>query len=417
MSLINELPSELLARAFEIGIFKWGIQFLPPLRLTCQSWNEIVLFTPRLFGIIDVTRVSRSTIQRQLARAKAAPLYVTIPRYLNRYHGAELETILLTTAENWVYAAVPMRVMYKIHPRRRDDLTRLDALHVAAGDPKLAAASESFWGATAPPKLRFFSADGLCSREVHSLIVVPSSIIDFELKNLHGGRRLEHDYYCQRDIPMKELLGILARIPNAARICLDTIQSLQPAAEPLLALTFSHLTELDLTRVRWAPHFLASMNLPALQNLVIVDCEMAPRWGGSWQVVFMQWSQPGWLPVNLQSIDIRGSLEESDVDAFIRWLARLPNVVRLMHDEDARITAALAYDASLCPGVVHLAIERAYEFADLMLLAKHRRARLKFISAALCFEGSEDEIAELKNLVEEVHCVCFSCGFDVGLTV
>ncbi|KAF9050878.1 hypothetical protein BDZ89DRAFT_1057311, partial [Hymenopellis radicata] len=136
---------------------------------------------------------------------------------------------------------------------------------------------------------------------------------------------------------------------------------------------------------------------------------MAPRWG-SWQVVFMQWSQPEWLPVNLQSIDIRGSLKESDVDAFIRWLARLPNVVRFMHDEDTRITAALACDASLCPGL------RAYEFADLMALAKRRRARLKFISAALCFEGSDEEIAELKDLVEEVHCACFSCGFAVGLT-
>ncbi|KAF8903417.1 hypothetical protein CPB85DRAFT_1320015 [Mucidula mucida] len=407
MSLISELPSELLARAFEIGIFKWGIQFLLPLRLTCQSWNEIVLFTPRLFGIIDLNHVSQSTIKRQLASAKAAPLYVTIPRYLG-YNGAELETILLTTAENWVYAAVPMRVMYKIHPGRRDAFTRLDALHVAAGDQKLA--SESFWGQTAPPKLRFFSADGLCSRGVYSLIV--PSIVDFELNNLHG--RLEH--HRLRDIPMKELLDILARIPNAARICLDTIQCLQPAAETLPALTFSHLTELDLTRVRWAPHFLASMKVPALQNLVIVDCEMAPKWG-SWQVVFMQWSQPGWLPVNLQSIDIRGSLKESDVDAFTRWLARLPNVVRFMHDEDARITAALACDASLCPGLVHLAIERAYEFADLMVLAKHRRPRLKFISAALCFEGSEDEIAELKDMVEEVHCVCFSCGFDGGLTV
>ena len=74
-----DVPPELFARIFEIGIQAFGISFLPPIALVCRSWADLVRNTPRLWGIFDLRRFKYweiSKVQNQMQKSKKAPLQV-----------------------------------------------------------------------------------------------------------------------------------------------------------------------------------------------------------------------------------------------------------------------------------------------------------------------------------------------------
>jgi hypothetical protein len=80
-----DIPPEILASAFEVGVLTWGIRYLPPMCLICKEWNQVIINTPHLWGIIEVnTNSDGKFLLDQIARAKAAPL--TIPLSLLGLH-------------------------------------------------------------------------------------------------------------------------------------------------------------------------------------------------------------------------------------------------------------------------------------------------------------------------------------------
>lgn len=177
---------------------------------------------------------------------------------------------------------------------------------------------------------------------------------------------------------------------------------------------------------------------PSLQTFCLIDSYPYSGDHMHWNLVFMQWSQPSFVPANLHTLEIRSSLRETDVPTFIQWLSLLPNVVRLILDDDALFRckeASLIEKLSshpvdgedwFCPSLMQLFVEGDVQVVDLIAIAgarggvveppfatTSRPSRLRLIEAPLCVSGWDDEIAELKRLVDETRCSCFSCALGL----
>ncbi|KAG6820586.1 hypothetical protein H0H93_014813 [Arthromyces matolae] len=99
------IPHEILATVFEIGILTWDIRFLPPLRLVCHTWNEIVMTTPRLWGIISLDKwTDPDRLAYQISKAKHSPISIYVRRP-NEVRSKALHMIV-GLSSNWVHADV-----------------------------------------------------------------------------------------------------------------------------------------------------------------------------------------------------------------------------------------------------------------------------------------------------------------------
>lgn len=415
-----QLPPEIYAHIFEVGVHKWGVGFLPPLCLTCSDWNAIVLSTPRLYGIVDFT-LSRRHGLAQLSRAKSAPLYLTLPTERRRYY--ECEQDLLSLVHNWVYASVPTRTLESV---RGEDLCSLEELHVTScGDKE--SPKEKLWD-VAPSKLRVLGANSVSPSWVKN--VLSRGVTQFEFRDIDRRDRCTNS----------QLFELLTLIPNAISITLESLylfdgpqSSSESASVPMEGLLNLHIESLR----RFALQ-VSRIRAPSLQTFCLIDSYPYSGDHMHWNLVFMQWSQPSFVPANLHTLEIRSSLRETDVPTFIQWLSLLPNVVRLILDDDALFRckeASLIEKLSshpvdgedwFCPSLMQLFVEGDVQVVDLIAIASarggvveppfattSRPSRLRLIEAPLCVSGWDDEIAELKRLVDETRCSCFSCALGL----
>ncbi len=415
-----QLPPEIYAHIFEVGVHKWGVGFLPSLCLTCSDWNAIILSTPRLYGIIDFT-LSRRHGLAQLSRAKSAPLYLSLPTERRRYY--ECEQDLLSLVHNWVYASVPTRTLESV---RGEDLCSLEELHVTScGDKD--SPKEKLWD-VAPSKLRVLGANSVSPSWVKN--VLSRGVTQFEFRDIDRWNRCTNS----------QVFELLTLIPNAISITLESLDlfdgpqsSSESASVPMQGLLNLHIESLR----RFALQ-VSRIRAPSLQTFCLIDSYPYSGDHMHWNLVFMQWSQPSFVPANLHTLEIRSSLRETDVPTFIQWLSLLPNVVRLILDDDALFRCKEAslieklsshpvdgeglvlsvFDAALCrrrrAGCgSHRDSGCPWRGGRAPFATMSRPSRLRLIEAPLCVSGWDDEIAELKRLVDETRCSCFSCALDL----
>ncbi|KAJ7753584.1 hypothetical protein DFH07DRAFT_960056 [Mycena maculata] len=87
-----------------------------------------------------------------------------------------------------------------------------------------------------------------------------------------------------------------------------------------------------------------NMRAPALCMLSICNCT------AQMSSVLSQWSQAGFLPSHLQSLELSHCLSEADIPFLIGWLARLPALLRLtiVHNDEisnpSSLTASVEND-------------------------------------------------------------------------
>ena len=67
---------------------------------------------------------------------------------------------------------------------------------------------------------------------------------------------------------------------------------------------------------------------------------------------FSQWSHPSFVPVKLHTLELVSCLIFTDVPFLIRWLTRLPNLVRLILKDDAIGEAATLESLISYPSLV-----------------------------------------------------------------
>ena len=253
----------------------------------------------------------------------------------------------------------------------------------------------------------------------------------------------------------------LSRIPRAITIELCQVQHLDhpdrvpPPPRPIV---LAKLESLRLRGVKLAPAVLSAIAAPSLQTLSIHEVPERLQW---WEVpytrsmsgFFAQWSQPSHTPTHLHTLELIDSLGSGDTPYFIRWLRRLPNLVRLLitddeigkaatstptgSNEEVNLYNALAYpwkaedgssssSAWLCPSLMILYLDTGPEFTDLIPIARSRGgiappaannipppARLRRLESHLCPVHNLDELDELKSLIDEANCICTQCGLTI----
>ncbi|KAK0218952.1 hypothetical protein IW262DRAFT_1273761 [Armillaria fumosa] len=397
-----QLPPEIYAYIFEIGVHTWGVGFLPSLCLTCSDWHAIVLSTPRLYGIIDFI-LSRRHGLAQLSRAKSAPLYLTLPTERRRYY--ECEQNLLSLVHNWVYASVPTRTLESV---RGEDLCSLEELHVTS-----------------------------CGDKDSQKEVVGRRTLEVE----GSGSQLSFSFVGEERVePWRDSIRLLTLIPNAISITLEYLHLLDgpQSSSESASVPMEGLLNLRIDSLRRFALQVFQIRTPSLQTFCLIDSYPYRGDHMHWNLVFMQWSQPSFVPANLHTLEIRSSLRETDVPAFIQWLSLLPNVVRLILDDDALFRCKEAsfieklsshpVDGKdwFCPSLMQLFVEGDMQVVDLIAIAgarggvveppfaaTSRPSRLRLIEAPLCVSGWDDEIAELKRLVDETRCSCSSCALGL----
>ncbi|KAJ2927458.1 hypothetical protein H1R20_g9636, partial [Candolleomyces eurysporus] len=121
-----DIPPEILASAFEIGVLRWGIRYLPPMCLVCKEWNQVIINTPHLWGIIEVTTNSHAEfLLDQTARAKATSLTIFVSKgALNSHSLAPVIRGLVALSPNWIKATVARTSLNKCRRARVPTKTR-----------------------------------------------------------------------------------------------------------------------------------------------------------------------------------------------------------------------------------------------------------------------------------------------------
>ncbi|KAG6915478.1 hypothetical protein DXG01_011309 [Tephrocybe rancida] len=430
---MEEVPHEILAVVFEIGILTWDIRFLPPLRLVCRSWNDIVMTTPRLWGLITVDKGSNLTrLKAQILKAKNSPLTITARRTTVRRHQKALQ-MLVDLSSNWVYLDATTAML---RPGRWSNLRgTLETLRlITCGSPRDGqAAAEEFFDTRGPvhqepPRLRSFAAHNLSDSWL--LPFLSSSITSFELHAHHSIR-----------VGLLATLIYLSKIPRVSSLLLHGVQYLDDHAPVDIQrpLHLKRLTTLEVDCVQHPATILGEIIAPSLQTLVVKNSHIGPS--------LIVWSQPkSGLPTLLRSLTLSNCLEIRDVAFLIRWLARLPSLTHLaLHDdaiaraaelppfdEETNLFAALASPEGagtvggwLCPSLTRIQLSMDLQIMDLLPLSRARGSRsmtlgsntpsslLHYLGAPMCPNGRPEEIEELKGLFDEALCECFACQFNL----
>ncbi|GLB42915.1 hypothetical protein LshimejAT787_1203640 [Lyophyllum shimeji] len=457
----SQIPPEVFAAVFEIGILTWDIQFLPPLRLVSKAWNDIIMTTPHLWGIITIHKDTdfRRT-EYQIIRAKESPLAISVQARMNM-PPYKIIRMLVSLARNWRCAEVSIRLLVRC--RWSDLRGSLETLKLTSTGMQHIL-PENFFNLDdepafrRPPRLRSLTAVGLSKEWV--LPLLSPAITYFEL--------------CHRDESvvthqLADTLTYLQKTPNVSDLKLDGVRHVVDRDLPAdfqRPVRLAKLITLKLDGVLYPSTLLCKLSAPVLQTLAVHRAPVQYEdeygvYGRAYErrllhpdlqplsPFFTQWSDGAFLPEKLHTLVLEDCLQVQDVAFLIGWLARLPNLVRLTlwddaiapaaeDEEETNVIRALASPDGarrhaggggwLCPALMQLRIATDLRVADLVPLARARGGRyvqpnsaavppkrLRYLEAPLCPCGSEEEIELLRGLVDEVRCVCLSCQFELAL--
>ncbi|KAJ7905007.1 hypothetical protein B0H13DRAFT_740756 [Mycena leptocephala] len=441
--MLDTIPPEIFAHILEIATEAWGIGFLPPICLVSSTCYDVVVSTPSLWGIIVVEKQSSvSLLNQQLAKAKATDLRITFSRkgWQNRSKNKHVQrfiTDLVSLANNWVRVDMPTNLLSST---RWADMGRVEVLnlrlHGGTGNDADKFFDSSAGAAYTQPKLHSFTATGLPEEWVTRFL--SPSITYFEFGRFGGWNER---------IPASMVQGYLSLTPNIHTLSLVAL-SFSPFSAAKNIVSLPNLHNLELTRVHDFTPLLLNMRAPALRTLTIRDS------AGQMNSIFSQWSQPSFVPVHLQSLELSDCLSPTDTPLLIGWLARLPALVRLTISDSDEIGDPDAPTASpetdlfqalasphgagpvvggwLCPSLAHLCldVDTSLRTAHLLPIVRARGgattqvpgvpARLRSMQGPLCCSGTAEELAELRSYFEEAsdaRCICLSCSFDLGATI
>ncbi|RDB21987.1 hypothetical protein Hypma_010885 [Hypsizygus marmoreus] len=443
----TQIPLDVFVAVFEIGTLTWGVRYLPPLCIVCRAWNDIILSNPRLWGIVTVTKDSTGEdLETHIAKAKASPLTIFIrspsqKKALQRAIGA-----LIGLSHNWVSADVPVQLLTRCRwPNLRGTLESLRL----SGSSRISDSNvDAFFAPeqdqstfSAPPRLRSLAVDG-----VHKAWITPllsSSITYLEL-NLRDS-----------NIQTQQLSDTLDYLTRASEVVILKLNNVQHYSHSLAShhpVCLPKLLTLGVDRVLYPSTLLSQISAPSLQTLTIRgQAELLWKYLSQPELNFLgpffaQWSQGIFLPTQLHTLELVDCLQVSDVALLIRWLARLPSLVRLIliddsiararelrsSSEETNILAALASPEGagpvvggwLCPMLMQFCFSTDFQVTDLIPLARARGGvatpslttvirpgRLRVIEAPLCPSGTTEDIRVLANLMDQVRCTCVECQF------
>ncbi|KAF7361290.1 hypothetical protein MSAN_01161500 [Mycena sanguinolenta] len=439
--MLDQIPPEILGYILQIGIETWGIGLLSTICLVSSACRDVVVSTPSLWGIFVVDKHrSWSLLNRQLVQVKAADLRITIPHKSSHTydkHARKFFASLVPLAPNWVRVEMPTNVF---SAARWADMRRVEVLRLRFHGGTTGRSASQFFESSegVPPSqsnLHSFTGSALPEEWVTPFLSPRITYLELgRLGGQYGGR--------YKQIPASLVHGYLALAPNVHTLCLPDLSFL-PFSESKTLVSLRSLHNLELARVRDLTPLLLGIRAPALRALTIRDSI------GQLNSVFSQWSQPSFLPANLQLLELANSLSTSDIPFFIGFLARLPALIRLIVSDTDEINpehatvetdlfkALASPDGAgpivggwLCPSLLHLCIDVPLRVVDVLPIARARGnttariagspARLRSLQGPLCSSGSEEEMSELRSYFadpEDVRCLCLSCSFNLSATM
>ncbi|KAJ7589105.1 hypothetical protein C8J56DRAFT_888718 [Mycena floridula] len=379
MAAIDLIPHEILARIFEITVIESSIVALPPLCLTSKAWNDLIACTPRLWGIIHLSRSSKIPAPRlytQISKVKSAPLTIIIHTgfysTIGKFHAPFVHIIheLVSLSHNWVNADVSTQVFRRL---KRLDMLECLSLHGGGGDK---GAKDYYAFVAETPKLRAFAASDIDEQWLQRLL--SPSITFFMLSN--------------QSFAVSKTLELLSKVPNVTTLRLTSIQQ-RPADIDVLSIP--HLVTLELDTVQNPVQLLCHIQSPNLQTFVVTNCDTLEL---PMSTFFAQWSQPGFLPAKLRSLHLEECLCSGDIPYLIHWLSRLQKLVRLVLRDSALAPELLDLESSpdifaalaspeLCPSLMQLFIDTDLELSVLFPIAVARGGRGAFVSQRKQFRG------------------------------
>jgi F-box-like len=463
-AMIDTLPGEILATAFELGVLTVGPRFLPPVCLVCRSWNDVARNTPRLWGIIDIYKhANPQLIQHQLARCKAAPLTVFFSSSTNirkRTYEAILST-LLDMSENWESAVVPLDVFeQRAWPDMYPDL---EELVITSGRGSHLVLT-SFGGVgSSSRKLRKVALEGL-----HLSYMKP--FLSPYLKSL--------SYIGQTNakLDLAETIQLLCQAPNLVHLKMHQLDLRPQLLSTLRIVSLPHLETLDIAYHEYPSLLLSHIAAP---NLKTVSIDHGTRIKGRsqqwwWNQIhtnttapgdpaktltpfLSQWCDSQFLPERLHTLNLMHCIKHGDLPVLASFLQRVPALVRLsivglkaephdrdyLHNDDdvledeaaARevfriLSSTLASttvggsDQWLLPALTVLQLElQTLHPRDLIEIAQKRGVyssttegppkRLRTLFGFICSGGDEDEVKRLKSLVATTYCTCIGCSMSL----
>jgi hypothetical protein len=456
-----DIPPEILASAFEVGVLTWGIRYLPPICLVCKEWNQVVINTPHLWGIIEITTNSDGKVLLdQIARAKAAPLTIFVTKgALNSRSLAPAIKGIVALSPNWIAATVPQTLLNRCRwIDLRDSLLELSITNVS----DTLDSSRFFDGITQtpslrPPALRHLSVDYtfVYHGEWDDHFVTPS----IQTLNINASN------YDQ--VTLSSTLDQLSKTPNVRQLSIHNMHHQPILPERSMVVYLDSLLSLTVDWVEFPSFLLSSISCRNLKSLTIDPCPIRGM-RGSWPIqnasfdpsfrvispFLTQWCSPKHLPSSLHSLKLEGCMNVEDIPNLIRFLARLPNlaVLALIGDvldycpeyygpytDENDILTALASPTGarsgiggwLCPSLRELDIEAEISFQHLLdvVILRGRNSHdvesngtsdsatgppktLQTVIAYICGEGTKESREQLRSLVEEAYCTCSGCCFE-----
>ncbi|KAK7053254.1 Glucose-repressible alcohol dehydrogenase transcriptional effector [Paramarasmius palmivorus] len=445
---MDTLPPEILARIFEIGIHAWGTTLISKLSHTCRHWKSVVDSTPRLWGIIQVSKKSKR-LDSHLTKAREAPLSVTVSGVQS------LPPKLLSLARNWEFADVSI---LSLQGTRRDQFPSLEVLVLKGSSWREALQKETadafFDGEHSPQSsLRSLTVDKVSNAKWVTGFLSP--LVTY-LKITAQDERYPVGHYLRRtDGAQHDVLSYLRRTPKLAELHIGCISiRIDNNRRDVHLPNLSTLCASQSTSPN-TPECLAHICAPALQTLSISNTESTPSMWHAREIrscrgLFTQWSHPSFIPVHLHTLELRHCLGPGDIPFLIRWLYRLPHLVRLIvqydshhvyesgesnDTEESNLLLALSLlkpvdantqpvfgrrDVALCPSLYQLTMEVDVDVLDLLAVVKARGSRssntgaLQVVYAPFCGDGTMDDVVtELKSSVHVASCTCLGCELEI----
>ncbi|KAH6905003.1 hypothetical protein BKA70DRAFT_516267 [Coprinopsis sp. MPI-PUGE-AT-0042] len=468
--MIDILPEEVLATAFELGVLTIGPRFLPPVCLVCSTWNSIVCNTPRLWGIIDIYKnVSPQRIQDQLARCKAAPLTVFLAGSsdIGKKPYKALVNRLLDMSENWESAAIPSNVFeQRVWP---DMYPNLEELVLTSGPRSNVAPTRPSRGNAQIPSKKLRK---VVLERVHSSYM--KLFLSPYLTSL--------TYIGQPDVvlDLAETINFLSQLPLLHFCKIRQVNFKPQLLSTVRVASLPHLETLDIAYHAYPSLLLSYISAPNLKTLTIDRVGWTARatnprqrwWqpaptllddpGRTLTPFLSQWCDAQSLPSKLHTLNLVHCIIPGDIPVLVSFLQRIPGLVRLTivglrpgrvlgwnrddddeHEDEAtgkevaRIFSAplTANDSGdhgetreqwLLPSLMILQLElRTLQTQDLTHIAQQRGIystststqgppkNLRTLFGFICSGGNEEEDKHLRSLVETAYCTCIGCSMGL----
>ncbi|KAJ3530371.1 hypothetical protein NMY22_g8603 [Coprinellus aureogranulatus] len=405
---MDDIPTEILATAFEMGVLDQGVQFLPPICLVASTSSPRPTGqgegrTPDYFHWESADK--RDRLQRVIEQ-------------------------LLRQSHNWISAVIPADILERC--RWSDMRNKLQELSINRGylngdSTFFKINDEDRVDLRRPPALRRFSMVGSDP---------PSQLLSPSLKYLN---------FAPGCTSLSVTLDQLSRVPNIESLNISKLKHEPRLPDQARIIRLNKLTSLTLSGVDYPSLLLCSLACPSLEVL-----SLGPRPRCRWQdpldssmtplaTFLSQWCNLEYTPTRLHTLEIDQCLADEDIPYLIRFLARLPNVVRLTINDDAinrdldeltdenNILKSLASPQAgrsagrgwICPLLGYLDIQQDVPFHHLLEVAQARGTgstqlgglqTLRKITGYICRDGTDEEMALLRSSIQQVQCECLACG-------